>query len=221
LFKFTTSDDRMAIIQRKSLATEVASQIEAQILNGQYAVNQKLPVEQKLMDYFGVGRSTVREAVKILVNSGYLRVQQGLGTFVEDNSGVHETVAQRIKKSNHLLEMKIAEKAAVTRSANDISKMEHYLEKRRRAAYAGLNAEFVDAHIEFYQAIADACKNTILTDLFKSFSKQLKNEMMDEYRDTKLINIPTDLHYKLLESIMRQDPSRAWYWSGKINGQFT
>src|ERR1700744_4992582 len=113
----------MAIIQRKSLATEVAAQLQEQILRGDYEVDQKLPVEQKLMDRFGVGRSTIREAVKILSNSGYLRVQQGLGTFIEDNSGINETLFQRLKRADpveaeevrKVLEMKIAEKAASNR----------------------------------------------------------------------------------------------------------
>jgi len=68
-----SSDDRMNsnIIPRKSLADEVASQLQAKILKGGYKVNQKLPVEAELMRNFGVGRSTIREAVKILVNSGF------------------------------------------------------------------------------------------------------------------------------------------------------
>lgn len=65
------------IIQRKSLAEDVASKLPERILEGNYKINQKLPVESELMKNFGVGRSTVREAVKILVNSGFLRVKQG------------------------------------------------------------------------------------------------------------------------------------------------
>jgi DNA-binding FadR family transcriptional regulator len=221
-----SSDDTMAIIQRKSLAVEVADQIQEQILRGDYTVNQQLPIEQKLMDRFGVGRSTIREAVKILVNSGYLRVQQGIGTFIEDNSGVNETMFQRLKRADpkeveevrHLLELKMAQMAASNRTGNDISKMEHFLRKRKKAAEDNSPNEYIDAHVDFYMAMAEASRNKILTELFKSFAKQLKATMLSAYHDTGTLYDTSDLHSKLLDSVMRQDPSRAWYWSAKITG---
>jgi DNA-binding FadR family transcriptional regulator len=217
----------MAIIQRKSLATEVASQLQDQILKGEYQVNQQLPVEQKLMDRFGVGRSTIREAIKILANSGYLRVLQGVGTFIEDNAGGNETLFQRLKRADpdelnevrRLLEMKVGEKAAQNRTGNDISKMEHFLSKRAKAAEATQVEEFMDNHIAFYMAMADATRNTLLTELFKTFAKQMRTAMINQYQETGVLNPSGDLHHKLLDSIIRQDPGRAWYWSGKITGQ--
>ncbi|MGZ3758039.1 MAG: FadR/GntR family transcriptional regulator [Mucilaginibacter sp.] len=223
------SDDAMPLIERKSLADEVAAQLQEKILKGDYALNEKLPVEQQLMDDFGVGRSTIREAVKILVNSGYLRVQQGLGTFVKDNTGVHENMFKRLQRADQteitevrlLLEMKIAEKAAMNRTGNDISKLEHYLAKKTKAIAANMPEEYIDAHVKFYSIIAEASKNSILTDLFKSFAKEVKNEMLNQPTEDLLRNAPTDLHYKLLDSIIRQDAGRAWYWSAKITGQVT
>src|SRR5471030_240001 len=88
------------IIPRKSLADEVASKLQEKILKGGYKVNQKLPIEAELMHAYGVGRSTVREAVKALVNSGFLRVQQGVGTFVEENSGFNEPLSHRMKRAD-------------------------------------------------------------------------------------------------------------------------
>src|ERR1700753_2592505 len=130
------------IITRQSLADEVAAKLQAKILKGTYKIKQKLPVEAQLMKTYGVGRSTIREAVKILVNSGFLRVQQGVGTFIDDNTGINEPLFQKLKRAEtknidevrDLLEMKIAEKAAANRTGNDISKLEYHLEKRTKAA---------------------------------------------------------------------------------------
>jgi len=217
----------MAIIQRRSLAVEVAGHLQEQILKGEYTLNQKLPIEQKLMDRFGVGRSTIREAVKILVNSGYLRVMQGIGTFVEDNAGANESMYQRFKRAEpkeaeevrKVLEMKVAESAASNRTGNDISKMEHFLAKATKASQANLSVEYIDAYIDFYMAMADATRNALLSEMYKSFTKQLKSNLLMQYRDTGVLTPPSDLHHKLLDSIIRQDPSRAWHWSGKITGQ--
>jgi len=153
-----------SIIPRKSLADEVASKLQEKILKGDYKVNQKLPVEAELMKSYGVGRSTVREAVKILVNSGFLRVQQGIGTFIEDTSGINEPLSQRLKRASaenidevrETLELKIAEKAALNRIGNDILKLEHFLDKRTKAANENLLNECIDAHVSFNIAMAEA-----------------------------------------------------------------
>ena len=72
----------MALINKKTLAGEVAERLSTQIASGDYNVGDKLPIEPELMKTFGVGRSSVREAVKILSMQGLLHVQQGVGTFV-------------------------------------------------------------------------------------------------------------------------------------------
>jgi DNA-binding FadR family transcriptional regulator len=217
------------IIQRQSLADEVAAKLQTKILKGGYKVNQKLPVEAELMKNFGVGRSTIREAVKILVNSGFLRVQQGIGTFIDDTTGINEPFMQKLKRADvksidevrQLLEMKMAEKAAMNRTGNDISKLEYFLGKRTKAANENLLVECVDAHINFYIVLAEASKNDILSDLYKLFAIQLKNELLNTHDDTDFIKNAPDHHHKLLDSVLRQDPKRAWYWSAKITGHFT
>jgi DNA-binding FadR family transcriptional regulator len=217
------------IIQRRSLADEVAAKLQEGILKGSYKVKQKLPVEAALMKTFGVGRSTIREAVKILANSGFLRVLQGIGTFVEDSSGINEPLGQRLKRTSAknidevrgILEIKMAEKAAMNRTGNDISKLEHFLNKRTKAAQSDLIEECIDAHVSFYIALAEASRNDILADLYKLFAVPLKNDLLNEHKDTTLFKNMPDNHHKLFDSILREDPKMAWYWSAKITGQIT
>jgi DNA-binding FadR family transcriptional regulator len=223
-----TSDDKMNenIIRRKSLAEDVASTLQTTILKGGYKINQKLPVEAELMKNYGVGRSTIREAVKILVNSGFLRVQQGVGTFVDDVTGINEPLFQKLKRSDsktinevrELLEMKMAEKAAMNRTGNDISKLEHFLKKRTKAANENLIEECIGAHINFYIVLAEASKNEILADLYKLFAIQLETELLATHKDTTFFKDAPDYHHKLLDSVLRQDPRKAWYWSAQITG---
>lgn len=87
-------------IQKKSLAEEVSSLIREQINDGKLTKGEKLPTEPELMKLFGVGRSTVREAIKMLVNMGYLSVQQGRGTFVESVTETNEPFHQRLKRAD-------------------------------------------------------------------------------------------------------------------------
>ncbi|WP_183576334.1 FadR/GntR family transcriptional regulator [Mucilaginibacter sp. X5P1] len=213
------------LIIRKSLADEVASKLQEQISLGKYKVNEKLPIEPELMKVFGVGRSTIREAIKSLVNSGLLSVQQGVGTFVIQASG-NEPMDKRMKRANvqdldevrQLLEMKIAEKAAINRSEKDIITMKNYLAIRKQTAHAGLIEECIDADIQFHVAIAEASKNEILADLYRSVSLHLKTWFMHIYPDTQIFTDTHHLHKQLLKSIIANDPKQAWNTAAKIIG---
>ncbi|SFP03813.1 DNA-binding transcriptional regulator, FadR family [Pseudarcicella hirudinis] len=217
------------LIKRKSLAEELAEKLQELISEGFYAINQKLPIESELMKSFGVGRSTVREAIKILVNSGYLRVRQGLGTFVEDHSGINEPLTRRLKRATsedmdevrELLEMKIAEKAALKRTQEDIEKISSFLEKRVKAAQYNLLEECVEADIQFHISIAEASKNDILADLYKTLCIRLKNIFLTQFSNTEVFIKTESLHRDLLNSIIDQDAKSAWQTVAKITGHLS
>lgn len=214
------------MIKRKSLADEVASKIQEQISFGKYKVNEKLPIEPELMKSFGVGRSTIREAIKILANSGLLRVQQGIGTFVEQSTSNREPMEQRLKRANvqdldevrQLLEMKIAEKAAINRTDSDIIAIKAHLENRKKSAAAGLIEDCIEADVQFHIAIAEASKNEILADLYRSTSIHLKNWFLQIYPDTAVFEETYSLHEQLLKSIIAGDAKKAWSIAAKIIG---
>lgn len=63
---------------------KVKEDIIKKIENEKYKVNDSLPSEKGLMDIYGVSRTTIRQAVDILVNDGYLERRRGLGTFVAE-----------------------------------------------------------------------------------------------------------------------------------------
>lgn len=214
------------LISRRSLADEVAANLQEKILKGAYKVSQKLPIEAELMRIYGVGRSTVREAVKLLVNSGYLRVQQGIGTFVTENSGYNEPLGKLMERGTlqsnadvrQILEMKIAERAATNRSGNDISKLEHFLNKRNKAADKNALEEAIEAHISFLLALADASKNDVLAGLYKQFVLKMKAEWLESMPDTAFFKEKRDHYQNLFDGVLRQDARKAWHWSGKITG---
>ena len=72
----------MSAINRRSLPLRVRDLIYDKITAGELAPGDQLPPEGALCEEFGVGRSSVREAVKLLVNDGVLDVQHGRGTFI-------------------------------------------------------------------------------------------------------------------------------------------
>ena len=178
------------------------------------------------MKSFGVGRSTIREAIKILANSGLLRVQQGIGTFVEQSASNKEPMDQRLKRARvqdldeirQLLEMKIAEKAAIYRTDSDIIAIRGHLENRKRAAAAGLIEDCIEADVQFHIAIAEASKNEILADLYRSVSIHLKNWFLQTHPDAAVFEETYNIHEQLLKSIIAGDAKKAWSIAAKITG---
>lgn len=212
------------MIPRKSLADEVADQIQQQITQGKYKEGEQLPIEPELMKRFGVGRSSIREAIKLLVNSGFLRVQQGVGTFVADASGVKEPLSHRLKRAakadmdevRQLLELKIAEKAADKRTEADVKKMTRFFEKRKKAAEENRLEDCVEADVQFHIAIAEAAKNDILADLYKTFALHLRERFNGAFTDTAEFITTSHTHEQLLNSIVARDVKKAIYWANKI-----
>jgi DNA-binding FadR family transcriptional regulator len=186
--------------------------------------NEQLPTEAELTHSLGVGRSTLREAVKILVHSGLIRVQQGVGMFVEENRGIKEPFSQRLQRVDNedmdevrkLLEMKIAEKAATKRTKVDIQKMKQALETRKKMADLNDLPGCVGADIEFHLAIATASKNDILSELYHTLSIHLKKWFVELYNNTNIFKETQRLHEQLLESIIQQDAKKAWNAAARI-----
>ncbi len=214
------------MIKRKSLADEVVSLLRQKIADGVFAVGQKLPTEPELMALFGVGRSTIREAVRNLSHSGMVRVQQGLGTFVEKQDA-SESLTDRFLRAKglelneirQLLELKIAEKAALNRTDEDILKMVGYLDERRQMALANIPHKCIQADINFHLTIAVSSKSDMLLDLYKTIAQHMQSYFLELYIDTESFVQTQQMHESLLKSIVDRDSQKAWEWAAKITGQ--
>ena len=204
------------IIQKKSLADMIAETLKQQITEGTSRAGDKLPTEPELMKTFGVGRSSVREAVKLLVNMGVVRVQQGSGTFVavpsnNDDVNIKMSTADRteLDEVRKILDIAIVEKAVARRTEKDIERMRASLEKRKVNAEKGLLEECIEADLNFHIAIADAAHNRILADIYRSAATHLLSEFNRIYDGTDcFINSQTS-HEKLLKHIIAGDLKNA------------
>lgn len=212
-------------LPRHSLADAVVGRLQQQLSLGVYQPGDKLPSEPELMTQFGVGRSTIREAIRILANTGLVTVRQGSGTLVESQRGITEPLQQRLKRAEptdldevrQLLEMKIAEKAALLRTRKDIVKMQTLLEQRAAAARAGDTSEAITADIRFHVAMAIAARNDILADLYRTVAEQMGRHFKQTYITTGRFIDSQHLHEQLLKSIIDKDPKKAWQYAEKIS----
>jgi DNA-binding FadR family transcriptional regulator len=159
------------------LYDKIVSQIKEDINTGKYKQGDKIPAEPELMEMYGVGRSTIREAIKTLAISGILKVQQGAGTFV-NSSFSNVSMEQRLRRADFdeinsvraLLEREIVKLATANYTEHHLAEIALYLNERKEAILAEKARECADADIAFHMAIAKASGNTVLADLYHSFT---------------------------------------------------
>lgn len=65
---------------------QIVSELEADLLSGKYNEVKKLPREEDLIEKYQVSRTTIRKAIAILVNKGYVYQVQGSGIFIREAS---------------------------------------------------------------------------------------------------------------------------------------
>lgn len=213
------------LILKSSLADVVADKLLSQIQSGKYQVNDKLPIEPELMKAFGVGRSTIREAIKVLAKTGLLRVQQGVGTFVE-RVQAHEPLEEKLKRAaiadvievRELLEMRIAEKAACNRTETDLLRMHDFLVKRKELAEKGDTEGCIYADMGFHVAIAEACGNNVLLDVYRSASAYFIDWFLKRGEGTGNFLTTHALHETLYHHIKNKDSQKALQTAEQIIG---
>ena len=72
-------------MQNENLAQRTADRLREMIeKQGVYKYGEKLPNENELSETLGISRTTLREAIRILISEGLLVVKRGRGTFVAD-----------------------------------------------------------------------------------------------------------------------------------------
>ncbi len=176
---------QLGALRPSPLVEQAADRLREQITSGHWPVGTRLPGETTLAKELGVGRSTVREALRALAGAGLVQPRQGAGVFVTATRPV-EDWPTRLRKAavsdvyevRMLVEVQAARLAALRRTDADIAAMREALDGRRAAA-EGDDAGFVDADIRVHAALIAAAHNPVLADLFAEFAPALRQGLID------------------------------------------
>ena len=207
---------KKTILKRESLSKQVSDKLEEMISSGKYNIGDKLPTEPELMEIFQVSRNTIREAIQSLTWSGLLTVKQGDGTYVNASDRFHANMEQKyqevslrdIKEARNCIEITIAHLSARRRTPQDVEAIHAMLLKRK--ALATDSKENTKSDIDFHIAVARACHNAILIDMYESISCYLGNQIAEQNRKSKLTTAEIDdLHEALYRAIEAGEPHRA------------
>ncbi|WP_313546243.1 FadR/GntR family transcriptional regulator [Leifsonia aquatica] len=203
-------------VLRAPLADQAADALLERIRAGEWALGQKLPGETTLAPQLGVGRSTVREAIRQLAGRGVLQSRQGAGVFVTalDAPEDWDAVLRRasivsVIEARIAIESEAAALAAERRTPQELRALRRALDARSRLD-RGLEAH-VDADTAFHRAIVAAAHNDILAELFDGFVPRLRQAMVEMLRLRPLADegADHDAHRALLDAIADRDAVAA------------
>ncbi len=165
-----------------SLSDQVIAELETLIVEGRLAPGALLPAERELGLQFGVSRTVIREATRVLAAKGLVDVSNGRGTVVR--AATAEAAAEALKllmrrqtgglglekviEVRRVLEVHIAGLSAERRTDTDLAAMERWL-----AVAQGHLADpdaFVRADVGFHTALAAATHNELFPTILDSLS---------------------------------------------------
>lgn len=203
-------------VRRTPLADQVADLLLGRIRAGEWELGAKLPGESVLAVQLGVGRSTLREAVRQLAGRGVLASRQGAGVFVAalDVPESWDDVLRRVDigavlEARTAIEVEAASLAAARRTPGQLRALRSALDGRTR------HREDVEAHvaadIEFHRSVVVAAGNPVLMELFDTMTPQVRTAMIDMLRLRRDFGDDADqqAHVDIVDAIAARDSTVA------------
>lgn len=201
-----------------ALYTSIRDYIKDYILKHDLKPGDSLPPEGQLVEELGVGRSSVREAVKSLQSVGIVDVRQGNGLFVRELNfdPMLETFLFGMKFDPRtladLLQIRIWLEVAVIGDAvahidaEGVKKLEELLVKWDQRVAAG--EEYSDLDESFHEIIYGVLDNQSLMKLFSVFWVSFTSLESEITRDADPENV-VEAHRSIVEAIKTKDASRV------------
>lgn len=203
----------MGYTEDRPLAEQVSEKIKQYIIMNDLKDGDKMPTEPTLVEIFGVGRSTIREAVKILVSQNILNVRQGSGTYVSEEIGVisdplgFSFIRDKNKLARDLLEVRaviepeVAALAAQHATEEDIQELDALYNKMETLLLNG--EDYLDVDLLFHQKIAQASGNMVVPRLMPIISEAV--DLFTNRTGYQLLQETLDTHKGVLEAIRSHD----------------
>ena len=164
----------------EGLTQAVRNEIERLIVSANLKPGSKLPTEKELVEQLGVGRSSIREALRALQEVGMVEVVQGKGTFVRNRSGkaieahlqflinFEDKPYQELMELRRLLEVGLVQLAAERSEEEDLNALRELLQAM---AGAETSEALTKAGAAFHLAVARAAKNAFITSIYEAVTQ--------------------------------------------------
>lgn len=198
-------------VDKKLLVPQIEDQLMMYIQ--QEAIGTKLPNEYDLAEKFGVGRSTIREAVKSLTSKGVLEVKRGAGTFVkntvilaDDPLGLARfkdkyQLAMELFDVRILIEPEVAALASKNASEEEKQMIKALCDEAENLYLNGHN--HIQKDMEFHACIAKSSKNRVVEVLVPVIHTAVTT--FANLTNRKLMQETIETHRAVTDAILRGD----------------
>lgn len=216
----------MAAIKRTTVTEQAIEEIKKYLLSGKLKTGDKLATETELSAMLGVGRSTIREAIRMLQAMGYVELRPGKGAYARVTSEeeilslrdhakdwftINERTMEEFLQVRHLVEPKAAELAAKYIDDTGLADLQKELDHFEAVIREGENSvELAAADRQFHILIVRESKNQLLYQFYLQTS-----ELFMQYSTRSFTLMNTTViqtlkeHKKILEAIRSGDADGA------------
>ncbi len=205
----------LATTQRTGLVDQVIAQLRATVQQGEWPIGTRIPTEPELAATLGVGRNTIREAVRALSHSGLLEVRQGDGTYVRATSEVSGAIRRlcgaelrEVLQVRRMLEVEGARLAATGRTDVELARLRELHDERDAAQREARFDDFVRVDAEFHLTVVACAHNTLLTELYRGLTEAVTASVAATTH-AELGPAEHIQHRGILSAIADRDPVRA------------
>ncbi len=206
----------MKSIERVSVTDEVAKRIKAEILGGKYKPGDKLATEKELSDELGVGRSTIREALRMLKAFGFIQIQQGRGAFViktvEDSEpNIRDWFTKNEFALHDLMEIRLAfeplaVKLAISRASDEeVEKIGEALDVFEKAMASGTVIDLAESDALFHSMIIDASHNKLLSTINEKLDEAFKEYRLRSFAMKENVKNALQPHRNIYKAIQERN----------------
>ena len=205
-------------LKNKLLAEQVEDQIYHYILDEALEPGAKLPNEFALGEKLRVGRSTIREAVKLLVARNCLEVRRGKGTFVVEKPGQIEdplgfayvkdkiTLAVAQMELRQQLDPTETQLAAQRNEKTEKDTLRQLCEQVEHKIRSG--EDHGPADKEFHAYVARCTHNSVITEIMPVITYSI--EMFTKFKAPRLLEDTIRTHWQIAEAICANAPQKAY-----------
>lgn len=201
----------------KPLSSKLSEELLNYIRSENLKPGDRLPNESILAKKMGVGRSSIREAMKLLASRNIVTIRQGSGTYISQTPGMVEDplgfsfiadkqkLAQDSLEVRFLLEPAIASLAAQNASEEDISLLRRLCQEVEDLVRLG--QDHTQKDIEFHTAIALSSKNVVVPRLIPVINSAIP--LLIELTGNTLKQETIDTHRALADAIAAHNAAAA------------
>ncbi len=189
----------------RPLYEDVAERLRAQIFSHELAPGSWLD-EQSLALTFGISRTPMREAIKVLASEGLVTTKMNKGAYVTE---VDRRDLEQIFTVLSLLEGQAAKETAIKATEGQLTLLDDLHHRLEKAAADRDLEQFFEINVKFHDMIQEIAGNKWMNGVIIDLRKVLKLQRRDSLsRSGRLLSSLLE-HREILQAILKRDPSAA------------